>query len=88
MYNPFFMSEHEKFAWFIPPSHPAICAQVRSFFTKSTVVIGENKTFKGPEDYSQSRGVKLIHLDSEECKQLMDDFIRERPELWNEDIGI
>lgn len=52
------------------------------------VVIGENKTFKGPEDYSQSRGVKLINLESEECKQIMHDFIRERPELWNEDIGV
>ena len=52
------------------------------------VVIGENKTFKGPEDYSQSRGVKLINLESEECKRLMHDFIREHPELWNEDIGV
>jgi len=52
------------------------------------VIIGENETFKGPEDYSQSRGVKLINLESDECKQLMRDFIRERPELWNEDIGV
>ncbi len=52
------------------------------------VVIGENQTFKGPEDYSQSRGVKLLNLESEECKKLMRDFIHEHPELWNEDIGV
>ncbi len=50
------------------------------------VVIGENKTFKGPERYSRRR-VKLVNLDLQECKDLMADFIRRRPELWNEDIG-
>ena len=52
------------------------------------VVIGENETFKGPEDYSQSRGTKLLNVQSEECKQIMRDFIQARPELWNEDIGV
>jgi len=51
------------------------------------VVIGENETFQGPEDYLRSRGVELVVLDSEECKQMMRDFIAEHPELWNEDIG-
>ncbi len=51
------------------------------------VVIGENKTFKGPEDYMKSRGVELVIVDSPECKALMKQFIREKPELWNEDIG-
>jgi creatinine deaminase len=51
------------------------------------VVIGENKTFKGPEEYLKSRGVELILIDSDECKHLMDEFIRKNPELWNEDIG-
>jgi len=51
------------------------------------VVIGENKTFKGPEDYMKSRGVDLVIVDSPECKALMKQFIREKPELWNEDIG-
>ena len=51
------------------------------------VVIGENRTFKGPEDYLRSRGVELVIVDSEECKNLMDEFISKRPELWNEDIG-
>jgi creatinine deaminase len=51
------------------------------------VVIGENETFQGPEDYLRSRGVELVVLDSDECKQLMREFIAEHPELWNEDIG-
>jgi len=65
-----------------------MCTGTILLYKISTVVIGENTTFKGPEDYSRSRGVKLINLESEECKQLMRDFIRARPELWNEDIGI
>jgi cytosine deaminase len=51
------------------------------------VVIGENKTFKGPEEYLKFRGVELIIIDSDECKHLMDEFIKKNPELWNEDIG-
>lgn len=65
-----------------------MCTGAILLYKIPTVVIGENETFKGPESYSQSRGVKLINLDSAECKQLMKDFIRERPELWNEDIGV
>lgn len=52
------------------------------------VVIGENETFKGPESYSESRGVRITNLQNEECKNLMRGFIRARPELWNEDIGV
>ena len=52
------------------------------------VVIGENKTFKGPEGYSRRRGLKIINLDSAECRKLMREFIKDKPELWNEDIGV
>jgi len=51
------------------------------------VVVGENRTFRGPEDYVRSRGVELEILDDPRCVELMERFIRERPELWNEDIG-
>ena len=51
------------------------------------VVIGENRTFMGGEDHLRSRGVEVIDLDSEVCVQLMRDFIAERPDVWNEDIG-
>jgi len=64
-----------------------MCTGAILLYQIPTVVIGEHATFQGPEDHSRSRGVELVHLDSEACKQLMRDFIRERPELWNEDIG-
>jgi cytosine/creatinine deaminase len=51
------------------------------------VVIGENRTFRGPEDYLRSRGVEVEVIDDAECRRLMEEFIRERPDLWNEDIG-
>ena len=52
------------------------------------VVIGENRTFRGPEDYTRSRGVELVLAESRECRELMETFIRENPQLWNEDIGV
>lgn len=51
------------------------------------VVIGENRTFRGPEEYVRSRGVEIEILDDPDCRHLMEAFIAERPELWNEDIG-
>jgi len=51
------------------------------------VIIGENQTFFGGEDYLRSRGVDVVVVDDEECIQLMRDFIEQRPSLWNEDIG-
>jgi cytosine deaminase len=52
------------------------------------VVIGENKSFRGEEDLLISRGVELEVLDDPDCIALMEQFIRENPELWNEDIGV
>jgi cytosine/creatinine deaminase len=51
------------------------------------VVIGENRTFQGPEDYLRSRGVEIVNMDDQECQKLMENFINKYPELWNEDIG-
>ena len=51
------------------------------------VIIGENETFKGPEEYVRSQGVQVEVLQNEECIQLMREFIAKNPELWNEDIG-
>lgn len=51
------------------------------------VVIGENHTFQGPEAYVRSRGVELVILDDQKCRQLMEQFINEHPALWHEDIG-
>lgn len=51
------------------------------------VVIGENRTFRGPEEYVRSRGVELEIVDDRECRRLMEAFISAQPALWNEDIG-
>lgn len=52
------------------------------------VIIGENQTFLGPESYLRDRGVKVNVFNDSECIDLMADFIRREPELWNEDIGV
>ena len=51
------------------------------------VVIGENQSFMGEETLLRSRGVDVELVDSDECKQMMNDFMAASPELWNEDIG-
>jgi cytosine deaminase len=65
-----------------------MCSGTALLYKIPRIVIGENRTFQGPEDYVRSRGVELVILDNEECIQLMRDFIVARPELWNEDIGV
>lgn len=64
-----------------------MCSGTALLYRIPRIVIGENRTFRGPEDYVRSRGVSLEVLDDEHCIQLMRDFIASRPELWNEDIG-
>ncbi len=64
-----------------------MCSGAILLYKIPKVVVGENRTFKGPEEYLRSRGVELEIADSQECYQLMLDFIRENDALWNEDIG-
>ena len=52
------------------------------------VVVGENKTFMGDEEHLRSRGVEVEVLGNHDCYALMQKFISEKPELWNEDIGV
>lgn len=65
-----------------------MCTGAILLYKVPRVVVGENRTFKGPEDYSRSRGVALTVLEDAECMKLMQDFIRAKPSLWNEDIGV
>ena len=51
------------------------------------VIVGENKNFGGNEDLLRERGVEVILVNDEDCIALMEKFIREKPELWNEDIA-
>lgn len=52
------------------------------------LVVGENRTFKGPEQYIQKRGVQVKLIDSDRCYEMMQKFIAQNPALWNEDIGV
>lgn len=65
-----------------------MCSGTVLLYKIPKVVIGENKTFQGPEAYVRSRGVQLEILNLDECIQLMEEFIAAHPELWNEDIGV
>ena len=51
------------------------------------VIVGENETFQGPEEYLRSRGVEVDVVQDDTCIGLMKDFIAAKPQLWNEDIG-
>ena len=64
-----------------------MCSGTALLYGIPRIVIGENRTFRGPEDYVRSRGVVLDIADDPACVKLMRDFIAARPELWNEDIG-
>lgn len=64
-----------------------MCSGAVLLYKIPRIVVGENRTFQGPEDYLRSRGIKLDIVDSDECVQLMTAFISDNPELWNEDIG-
>lgn len=65
-----------------------MCSGTALLYKIPRVVIGENRTFQGPEEYLRQRGVELINLDNAECVELMENFIQAKPELWNEDIGV
>ena len=64
-----------------------MCSGTALLYKIPRIIIGENRTFQGPEDYLRSRGVDLLVVDDQECVRLMREFIRTSPKLWNEDIG-
>jgi len=64
-----------------------MCSGAVLLYKIPKVVVGENRTFRGPENYLRSRGVDIEIADSAECYELMRDFIRDNATLWNEDIG-
>jgi len=80
-------ADYKKCAIYSTLSPCDMCMGAILLYKIPKVVIGENETFKGPENYARRRGVKIINLDSDDCKQLMRQFIKNKPKLWNEDIG-
>jgi creatinine deaminase len=64
-----------------------MCSGTSLLYKIPKIIIGENQTFRGPEEYLRSRGVELTILNNQECIKLMTDFINANPDLWHEDIG-
>ena len=69
----------------LSPCH--MCTGAVLLYEIPRVVLGENRTFMGAEDLLRAHGVEVINMDSGECRRLMEEFIAEHPEIWNEDIG-
>jgi len=65
-----------------------MCSGAALLYKIPRVIIGENLTFKGPEEYMRSKGVEIEIVQDQTCIQMMKDFIAAHPELWNEDIGV
>lgn len=65
-----------------------MCSGAALLYGIPKIVVGENRTFMGPEEYLRSRGVEVVVVDDARCIEMMERFIAAKPELWNEDIGV
>jgi creatinine deaminase len=66
----------------------AMCSGAILLYRIPRVIVGENRTFLGEEELLRSRGVIVEVLQDARCIELMQQFIRDHPNLWNEDIGV
>ena len=64
-----------------------MCAGTIVQFKIPKVIVGESETFPGAREFMEQHGVEVVDLNDPECIQMMESFIKEKPELWNEDIG-
>jgi len=81
-------SEYSRATLYSTLSPCDMCSGAILLYKIPRVVVGENRTFQGPEAYVRSRGVSVTILDDTACITLMEEFIRAHPALWNEDIGV
>ena len=63
------------------------CSGLIRQFRIGTVVVGESRTFAGGLDWLRENGINVIDLDNSECREMLESFIAQHPEVWNEDIG-
>ena len=66
----------------------AMCSGAILLYAIPHVIVGENRTFLGEEDLLRSRGVRVEVVQDERCIGMMEQFIKQHPALWNEDIGV
>lgn len=64
-----------------------LCSGAAVQFAVPKVIVGESRTFAGAPEFMRSHGIEVVDMDLPECVAMMEQFIAERPELWNEDIG-
>ena len=81
-------AEYRKAVLYSTLSPCDMCSGAVLLYGIPRVVIGENRTFQGPEDYVRFRGVDVEVRDDPECIALMERFITDKPDLWHEDIGV
>lgn len=79
--------EYQKSVLFSTLSPCDMCSGAVLLYGIPKVIVGENKTFQGPEQYVRDRGVDVTILNDSECIDIMEKFIKDNPTLWNEDIG-
>jgi cytosine deaminase len=64
------------------------CAGAAVQFGIKKVIVGESRTFPGAPDFMRAHGIEVVDLDLPECYEMMEQFIKDKPQLWNEDIGV
>ncbi len=64
-----------------------LCAGAAVQFGIKEVIVGESENFEGASEFMKDHGINVTDLNLEECREMMAEFIREKPEIWNEDIG-
>lgn len=79
--------DYQKSVLFSTLSPCDMCSGAVLLYGIPKVIVGENKTFQGPEQYVSDRGVDVTVLNDSECIEMMEKFIEQNPTLWNEDIG-
>lgn len=80
-------SDYQRATLYTTLSPCDMCSGAALLYKIPKIVIGENITFQGPEDYLRSRGVELVIVNDKKCIEMLRDFITNSPALWNEDIG-
>jgi len=79
-------AEYKKCTLYTTLSPCEMCSGTIILYKIPRVVMGENETLKGPEDYLLMKGVELLNLDLDECKDLIGNYIIKNPEIWDEEI--
>jgi cytosine deaminase len=79
-------SDYKKCTIYTTLSPCEMCSGTIILYKIPRVVMGENETLKGPEDYLIENGVEIVNMDLDECKDLIGNFIRKNPGLWDEEI--